>query len=49
MILFLFERNLILKLKEEAFRAWLAQGSPEAAAGYRQARRAAAADQIINI
>ena len=32
-----------VKLKKEAFRAWLAQGSPEAADRYRQARRAAAA------
>jgi len=28
---------------KEAFRAWLAQGSPETAHGYREARRAAAA------
>uniref|UniRef100_A0A8C2ZPF1 Reverse transcriptase domain-containing protein n=1 Tax=Cyclopterus lumpus TaxID=8103 RepID=A0A8C2ZPF1_CYCLU len=32
-----------VKLKKEAFRAWLAQGSPEAADGSRRARRAAAA------
>jgi len=32
-----------VKLKKEAFRAWLAQGSPEAADSYRQASRAAAA------
>jgi hypothetical protein len=32
-----------VKLKKEAFRVWLAQGSPEAADRYRQARRAAAA------
>jgi len=32
-----------VKLKKEAFLAWLAQGSPEAADMYRQARRAAAA------
>jgi len=31
-----------VKLKKEAFRAWLVQGSPEAADRYRQARRAAA-------
>jgi len=30
------------KLKKNAFRAWLAQGSPEAADRYRQARRAIA-------
>ncbi|KAM6943915.1 ectonucleoside triphosphate diphosphohydrolase 2-like [Lycodopsis pacificus] len=32
-----------VKLKKETFRAWLAQGSPEASERYRQARRAAAA------
>ncbi|KAK9532994.1 hypothetical protein VZT92_010351 [Zoarces viviparus] len=32
-----------VKLKKETFKAWLAQGSPEAADRYRQARRAAAA------
>ncbi|KAK9542006.1 hypothetical protein VZT92_002010 [Zoarces viviparus] len=32
-----------VKLKKENFKAWLAQGSPEAAERYRQARRAAAA------
>ena len=31
-----------VRLKKEAFRAWLAQGSPETADRYRQARRAAA-------
>ena len=31
-----------VRLKKEAFRAWLAQGSPETADGYREARRAAA-------
>lgn len=31
-----------IKLKEEAFWAWLAQGSPEAADRYREARRAMA-------
>jgi len=31
-----------VKLKKEAFRAWLAQGSPETADGYREARRVAA-------
>ena len=31
-----------VRLKKEAFRAWLAQGSPETAGGYREARRTAA-------
>ena len=31
-----------VKLKKESYRAWLARGTPEAADGYRQARRAAA-------
>ena len=31
-----------VRLKKEAFRAWLAQGSPETADRYRQARRAVA-------
>ena len=31
-----------IRLKKEAFRAWLAQGSPETADGYQEARRAAA-------
>ncbi len=30
------------KLKKESYRAWLACGTPEAADGYRQAKRAAA-------
>ena len=31
-----------IKLKKESYRAWLARGTPEAAHGYRQAKRAAA-------
>ena len=31
-----------VRLKKEAFRAWLAQGSPETADGYQEARRAVA-------
>jgi len=31
-----------IRLKKEAFRAWLAHGSPETADGYWEARRAAA-------
>ncbi|KAK3532983.1 hypothetical protein QTP70_006201 [Hemibagrus guttatus] len=31
-----------VKLKKESYRAWLAQGTPEAAEAYRQAKRAAA-------
>ena len=31
-----------VKLKKESYRAWLAQGTPEAADGYRQAKHAAA-------
>ncbi len=31
-----------IKLKKEVFRAWLAQGSPESADRYREARRAVA-------
>ena len=31
-----------IKLKKEAFQVWLAQGSPEAADGYRRAKRGAA-------
>ena len=31
-----------VKLKKESYRAWLARGTPEAADGYRQAKRAAA-------
>ena len=31
-----------VRLKKEVFRAWLAQGSPETADRYREARRAAA-------
>ncbi len=31
-----------VKLKKESYRAWLACGTPEAADGYRQAKRAAA-------
>jgi len=36
------EKKSTLKLKKEAFRVWLTQGSPEAFHKYRQARRAAA-------
>uniref|UniRef100_A0A671XNI3 Endonuclease/exonuclease/phosphatase domain-containing protein n=1 Tax=Sparus aurata TaxID=8175 RepID=A0A671XNI3_SPAAU len=36
------EVRVAVKLKKESYRAWLARGTPEAADGYRQAKRAAA-------
>uniref|UniRef100_A0A671VTV6 Reverse transcriptase domain-containing protein n=1 Tax=Sparus aurata TaxID=8175 RepID=A0A671VTV6_SPAAU len=36
------EIRVAVKLKKESYRAWLARGTPEAADGYRQAKRAAA-------
>uniref|UniRef100_A0A671UNG7 Reverse transcriptase domain-containing protein n=2 Tax=Sparus aurata TaxID=8175 RepID=A0A671UNG7_SPAAU len=36
------EVRIAVKLKKESYRAWLARGTPEAADGYRQAKRAAA-------
>uniref|UniRef100_A0A671UP04 Reverse transcriptase domain-containing protein n=1 Tax=Sparus aurata TaxID=8175 RepID=A0A671UP04_SPAAU len=36
------EVRVAVKLKKESYRAWLSRGTPEAADGYRQAKRAAA-------